>query len=256
MTTKQEIDSLKALYELSTKHSGYQVMTEKVSQLLSLDSTKIKSRNENERLNFFKAHVSFANKKFADIGGNGGFFSLSALDLGAASVDYFEGNKNHCEFVKGLSSMMGLDSQLRVHNSYFDFQSIDSNLKFDTVLLLNVLHHVGDDFSGNAQNANQVLNYIQDSLHQMVNVTKELVFQMGFNWQGDRNKPIFKNGLKSEMIEFVTEATEKDWNLKAIGVASEVDDTIVYSLPNEQNLQRFDSLGEFLNRPIFILERK
>ncbi|MCF6204852.1 MAG: hypothetical protein L3J59_14485, partial [Methylococcaceae bacterium] len=86
--------------------------------------------------------------------------------------------------------------------------------------------------------------------------TRYLVFQLGFNWKGDVKKPLFKNGTKEEMISFITKGVESSWEVKSIGIAEKTNNKYIYKNINTNNIKRDDSLGEFLNRPLFILKSK
>ena len=46
------------------------------------------------------------------------------------------------------------------------------------------------------------------------------------------------------------------WEVKSIGVPVKIDNPIVYRELGEDNIERDNALGEFLNRPLFILQRK
>jgi hypothetical protein len=65
---------------------------------------------------------------------------------------------------------------------------------------------------------------------------------------------LFENGTKEELIDFVKKAVEGRWNIQAIGVAEMEDDKTVFNLLNDSNIKRSDAMGEFRNRPIFILK--
>jgi hypothetical protein len=121
---------------------------------------------------------------------------------------------------------------------------------------MNVLHHVGDDYNQSVQDIDSAKDHILSSLNQIANCTKTLVFQLGFNWQGNIDLPLFSRGEKKEVIDFITIGTEEYWKLQAIGIAIPSDLGIVYVDLDPSNISRMDELGEFLNRPIFILESK
>ena len=44
--------------------------------------------------------------------------------------------------------------------------------------------------------------------------------------------------------------------IRNIGIAESAGDKIIYNELDSKNIERQDSLGEFLNRPIFIMESK
>ena len=56
------------------------------------------------------------------------------------------------------------------------------------------------------------------------------------------------------MIDYIKDGTQGKWKIVNIGVAVAQEGHIVYMELDDENIIRNDSLGEFLNRPIFILE--
>jgi hypothetical protein len=58
------------------------------------------------------------------------------------------------------------------------------------------------------------------------------------------------------MIQFVRAACEGSWDVSKIGVAQREGQAISYHDLDSKNIERDDSLGEFLNRPIFILSSR
>ena len=90
-------------------------------------------------------------------------------------------------------------------------------------------------------------------LRSMAATTDILVFQMGFCWKGNRNLGLFENGTKREVIDFVIEHSNDTYQLEHIGVPVMRAEKVIYEELDEENVNRDDSLGEFLNRPIFVL---
>jgi 2-polyprenyl-3-methyl-5-hydroxy-6-metoxy-1,4-benzoquinol methylase len=242
-------------YSKKSKHSNYQVLPESLKKILAPKDIQTKTRYEKERLKYIVGEVNFKNKTVLDIGGNTGYFSFELLEAGAQNVNCYEGNKEHAEFVGLAAETLDLQAKIQVTNAYFTFDgSFDD--RYDIILLFNVLHHVGDDYGDKNLTSHQARQTIVKQLNSLSNHTDTLIFQMGFNWQGDVARGIFENGTKQEMIEFVKHSVRDHWDIVAIGIAEKVDDKIVYHELNEQNIERDDSLGEFLNRPIFILRAK
>lgn len=251
---RSEIDALTYLYNQTSKHSNYQVLHPALAKIIPPKDIETRSRQELERWRYIGSKVDFSGKTVVDVGGNTGFFSFAAIEGGAARLDYYEGNESHSRFVEQAAKVLRIDDVISVNNKYLDFESY--NLDSDVMLLLNVLHHIGDDYGELTATREGALERIVSDLNQLSAHIRVLVLQIGFNWKGDREQPLFNAGTKKEVIEFVEENTRKKWNIEHIGVASMIGGDVVYSDVNETNIIRDDSLGEFLNRPIFILKSK
>lgn len=250
-----DIDKLKILYDKSSKHSNYQILSEKLSALVGGD-IRVKSRNEKERLDYILKNVDVEGKYIVDIGGNTGFFSFELIAKGARHVYYFEGNTAHADFVNLASNVLGISSRISVANEYVSFDGEFDGFDPDMILLLNVLHHLGDDYGDRTLTIEMARKNILRQLNSLANKTPILIFQLGFNWKGDKNHCLFTKGTKDEMIDFVSSGVRSYWDVLKIGIAEKVDGEIVYNPVNDKNIERDDSLGEFLNRPVFILKSK
>ncbi|MFZ2538579.1 MAG: hypothetical protein WAX04_06720, partial [Oscillospiraceae bacterium] len=161
----------------------------------------------------------------------------------------------HAQFVQEALIVLHLDKQVDVNNEYLNFRN-DLLGEFDACFLLNVLHHIGDDYGDSALSKDQAKKELLMSLEYLSTKTKILVFQMGFNWKGNVNLPLFEHGTKREMIDFIRLGTAANWEVVHIGVASKDNGYVKYQELNNINIQRDNNLGEFLNRPLFILESK
>ncbi|PRY64256.1 uncharacterized protein DUF1698 [Vreelandella songnenensis] len=251
-----EKETLKALYQKTSKHSNYQTLPDCLKHLISEKSITTKSRFESERFDYIKRILDFKDKKIMDIGGNTGYFTFQSIAEGARSANYVEGNKTHVEFVQAASKALEWNEKIRITSKYFNFENSEDDEKhFDIVLLLNVLHHLGDDY-GVEKSISTVKSKIIDQLNSIASITHFCAFQLGFNWKGDRDMGLFENGQKREMIDYLVKGTQNNWNIIKIGIPEKINNKIVYCDANNENLDRKDSLGEFLNRPLFILESK
>ncbi|MCS5488963.1 class I SAM-dependent methyltransferase [Algoriphagus limi] len=249
-----EKDILVDLYQKNSKHSGYQILPKALKTLIHEDVKQFISRFEQERLDWLLSQIDFSGKRVLDIGGNTGFFTFEAIEAGAKEVIYVEGNPNHSDFVSKAKDILGFNIDVR--NKYFDFYSDLKNDRIDIVLLFNVIHHLGDDFGDQGSSKEEALEKMKEAINYFSDKTNIMVLQMGFCWKGDRNELLFKNGTKSEMIDFVKSATIEKWEIQSIGIPEEKDGKTEYRELSLQNIERFDSLGEFRNRPIFILKSK
>lgn len=247
--------SLLELYQRTSKHSNYQVLARALEPLLGGQAISVQSRHEHERLAYILSRVDVRGMHWADIGGNTGFFSFELLDRGARQVDYFEGNAAHHGFVQAAARQLGLAERLHAHHRYVAFEPAELPV-VDGMLLLNVLHHLGDDFGGVQAGKEAARQRMLQCLAAVARCTGVLVFQLGFNWKGDRHEPLFPKGSKAEMIDFIRQGTAADWDISAIGIAERDGERVVFRDLSAHNTARDDSLGEFLNRPIFIMRSR
>lgn len=237
----------------SGKHALYQSLPISLKGFLGEVEYQPSSRYEHERFKVFQQFVDFTNKKVIDIGCNLGFFSFSALTAGAATVHSFEGSSSHAQFIEDARQLLSLECQLEIENKYFDFECNSGT--YDIGLLLNVLHHVGDDYGSKELVISDALTQISSQLNGMSSLCQCLIFQLGFNWHGNNSFPLFEFGTKREMIDFIQQVTKGNWIVEKVLVAERSSSQQVeYKEVNDSNVERDDSLGEFLNRPIFILK--
>ena len=244
------------LYTMASKHSHYQVLATPLKELIPDDMQNIRSRWEEERLYFILKHLPCKDVALADIGGNTGYFTLEFIHRGAQLALFIEGNKAHSSFVHEAAFALGWQDKVKIYPSYMTFEDDLSLIDVDVTLLLNVLHHVGDDYGDQSQSINEAKSNILRSLFRLSCRTKFLVFQLGFNWKGNKKYSLFDEGTKKELIDFVEHGVRDSWLIKHIGIAENSNDKVFYNELNSHNIQRQDSLGEFLNRPLFIMESK
>ena len=246
---------LSRLYEVGSKHSSYQTLPEAIREHLST-AIDVKGKNELERMLYIKDKVRLKNKLVLDIGGNTGYFTFEALIAGVSFVNYFEGNHEHAQFVMLSSRILNKAHQINIQNQYFDFENLDKNgvPKVDVCFCLNVLHHIGDDFGNENISSKEAKAKIVKYVNKLSTICDLLVLQIGFNWKGDSQKPLFEYGTKAEMITFLENECSKNFQMLYTGIPEKTNRGIKYKDLNSINIKRDDSLGEFLNRPLFILK--
>lgn len=246
-----QIEQLKALYMEAGKHSNYQSLSRDLQQILPQEQLVTLPRYDAARLKYICSQIDFSGKKVLDIGGNTGFFTFEALRAGARHVDYYEGNKTHAEFVKIAAKVLECENQVDVFSEYYMFEQ--RHACYDIVFCLNVIHHLGDDFKQETD-MESAKKEMLSCVNKLSDATDIMIFQMGFNWCGKKEYGLFKNGTKLEMEQYLKEGTRGYWNILSCGVPVKHNNTIQYQEMEQKNNYRIDSLGEFLNRPIFILK--
>lgn len=248
-----ETEELKKLYMQVSKHSNYQILTDELAGILDADQLFTKSRQEKERLDYMLQHVDFKDKRVLDIGGNTGFFTFEALKHGACHVDYYEGNEAHAKFVALAAKVLGVENQITVYPQYYLFH--EQSDKYDVIFNLNVVHHLGDDF-GEEKQKEHAKQKMLSCINFLADYGDCMILQMGFNWKGNVNEALFEKGTKREMEKYLELGTKECWKITNVGIAILNKDEIFYEEQNEQNNFRMDEMGEFLNRPIFIMKSK
>lgn len=241
---------LTRLLELRSKHSSYQELHPCLQNFLRIEQSPVGKR-EFARWQYMNANLVLAGKTVLDIGANTGYFSMAAIEADARVVTAIEGNQIHAEFIKEAAQLLGWQERLRSINSYFEFTSHGAS-EFDVTFCLNVLHHLGDDFGDQMLDIEQAQRDIVRRLADLATHTRHCWFQLGFNWKGDRNRPLFLGGLKKELIAFVENACCGHWFIEKLAIYNPL--TGAYEDNREELLVRFDSAGEFLNRPLFLLK--
>lgn len=253
-TLSVNTERLVDLYNRTSKHGQYQLLATPLRNLLPIERLRIQSRHEAERLAFILQNTPWEGASIADIGGNTGYFSLELIARGASNGLYVEGNRDHAEFVREAVRVLGWDKCITVSPQYLDFDEDLSVVHVDICLLLNVLHHVGEDFGNGGGTVEAARKAILEILARLARHARFLALQIGFNWKGNINLPLFRHGTKGEMIDFLREGTKGIWHIRHIGIAERRGGDIVYRELTPTNILRDDSLGEFLNRPLFIME--
>ncbi len=249
-------DELRMLYMQRSKHSNYQVLPRQLRPYLDEKNIVIKSRHEEARLNYIANELELCDKSLLDIGGNSGFFSFELLELGIKDVVFYEGNTTHAKFVKTATKILDLSNRLIVNNSYLDIETFFPQKKINITLLMNILHHFGDDYGDPETTIDEAKSEIARNLQKMAKFTRYLVFQLGYNWKGNTALPLFNGGTKKEQIDFVSNVTSSYWNIVSIGIPEKSKGGFEYKELSKNNIDRQDEFGEFLNRPLFIFESK
>lgn len=237
------------------KHSAYQTLSSRLAHLIGVRNIQIHSKYEYERLQYILTNIgTIDDKSILDIGSNVGYFGFELLDAGARTVTAYEGELAHYNFLTAAANALHERQRISIHHEYFNSNS--DIPKHDIALLLNVVHHLGEDYGPACENIEEAKALMIRQLIDLSKHTNLLIFQMGFNWKGNIHQCLFPHGTKAEMIDFVTTGTKNFWKIQHIGIAEKNAGVIRYVDINDANIARDDSLGEFLNRPLFIMRTR
>lgn len=264
--TARRLRALLDRHSRGEKHIGYHILPERLNALLA--GSGLENRytfHEPPRMAFFRRQVDFRGRSVLDIGCNIGWFLVGALDAGASRVVGWEGKPSCAGFLAQAIRELGEQDRFELHAGYYRFDDGPDGQAggaaaphFDVALLLNVLHHLGDDYGNPGLGIAAAREGMLRQLNGLARQADTLLFQLGFNWKGNRQLGLFEHGTKAEMIEFVTQGTQGHWAVQAIGIAERDATTgaVHYAAPSAANLPRQDELGEFLNRPLFVLRSR
>lgn len=266
----------------NSKHSHYQNIPQFVKEAMEYSETIDENwRGDTARYKHILDVVNFSkNLKIGDIGANTGFFSLSlAHRFPNIEVTAYEGNPNHVRFIELIRNAFELKN-LFMKNEYIDFEGISYLGNQDLLLNLNVLHHAGVDFDKDKiGSVDKLFNFAVSYLSKLKEHTKEIIFQMGYNWGGDKTKPIVNLQDDLGKIKYSAELfIQSGWKITNIALCGKRDEVISYrNLPselieylnkgiNDSKMEdelknsilsvKPEMLSEFYRRPIFILKRK
>lgn len=248
---RDELNRLLRRTTQTRKHSAYQKIPHRLADLIDLDGIEIRPKHEDARFAYISSRIDLGGKSAVDIGANTGYFTFRMLDAGCSHVTAYEGAPEHYQFLKLAVEALGETGKVAVRHEYFELTTATPG--FDVALLLNVVHHLGDDYGTVDISMADAKAAMLSQINGMTNHSRTLVLQMGFNWKGDIRKCLFDGGTKGEMIDFIAKGTADKWKIEHIGIATVTSGKIIYADLDESNVRRDDSLGEFLNRPIFIL---
>lgn len=242
---------LEPMLAARSKHSTYQALHPLVTSLVGTEYLP-PGKRESARWAFMSRRLPLQGLRVLDVGANTGYFSLGAVEAGAAHVTAIEGNAAHAAFIEGCADWLGWREKLEVQPCYFEFEP--QGLRYDLSFCLNVLHHLGDDFGDSGLTVDMARQGIVRHLQALSHRVRYCWFQLGFNWKGQREQPLFEHGRKQEVIDLVAAHCSSHWKILEVGVYDP--SSSQFEPVREALLERWDDQGEFLNRPLFLLESR
>lgn len=267
------IEELQQLYFDGTKHSNYQNIPGFVQETLGY-SVKLDEqwRGDTARYTNLLQNVDFENLKIiGDIGANTGFFSLSIGErYPAIKVRAYEANSSHSAFIQSIVTQFNLQN-VSVQHLSVDMQGIGQLGKHDCILNYNVLHHAGVDYDKGMVDPETFQEYAVRYLGKLSEKSARMVFQMGYNWGGNKNKPLVELNDDAGKVHFMNKIFIKSgWKIGKVFTVQKSGVFEYMEMPAEiilamndnsrhyQNLlemyfkqYQLDQFSEFYRRPIF-----
>jgi cyclopropane fatty-acyl-phospholipid synthase-like methyltransferase len=247
-------------HEISLREDIYQTYHPFVLEQMSRNNAHMFDADsitlDKERAAFMFAQHSLSGKRVLDIGANQGYMTVEAALRGAKRVDAFESNEVDAVFLSQAAKLLpGLD-RVTAHALNYDFDHPNDD-RWNYVICLNVLHHIGRYFDTHVSDLAEAKNLMGPHLQRLLSKAGCVWLQLGFNWQGNTHQPLFSQGTKREMTDFVASLIKPKAYLAAIGIynaQTKAYEKASYGDWEHPLWQRIDSLGEFGNRPLYLIQ--
>jgi SAM-dependent methyltransferase len=275
------IENLRSLYAANNKHDNYQNLPDFVQEELGFNVVIDEQwRGDSARYKFLLESLDFKkNETVVDIGANTGFFTLSfARKFPDTLFVAYEINPNHVEFIQQIVRYFEMKN-VRVNVLSVDYAGVKKILPCDFILNFNVLHHAGVDFDkGRINDMREYFEYCSRYLNLLSEKTGNMVFQMGYNWGGNKQHPIVPVQNDLEKIIYSCKLfLGSGWSVKDIALCKKNGELEYHKLPpgllksllisissgtsiapeitSYMESFHFQELSEFYRRPIFILNK-
>lgn len=243
--------SLEQLYAETSKHGQYQTLPDRLAEVLGVQFDVNEDwRGDRPRYPVIKEYVEANScESLIDIGANTGFFALSlAADLPGLKVTACELNKTHAKIIELLAEVGNYD--IPVTDRAADLENANKFGTFDCALHLNILHHAGQDFDAvHVPRLNDFESYAIEYLRSFRYTAKRMVFQMGYNWKGDKQHPIVARNDQAGKVRLTQRLMKSSgWVIERVAFAIKGKTSIVYESfdPNELPVSDIE-LQEWLN---------
>ena len=219
----QARQSLEQLYAETSKHAQYQTLPDELAKKLGVQFEVNEAwRGDRPRYPLLKEFIQQGpSASVLDVGANTGFFSLSlAADLKASAITACELNSTHAKIIRFLAEIGGY-SPFHVTEQPADLQHVDAFGHFDVALHLNILHHAGHDFDkADVPDRGSFMQYGVRYLSGFRATADRMVFQMGYNWGGNKELPLVALNDQAGKVRFTMELLDgAGWDVQAIGLA-------------------------------------
>lgn len=219
-TTARE--RLQKLYAETSKHGQYQTLPPRLAELLGMQfEVNEEWRGDRPRYPLIREYVQKSDcRTLLDVGANTGFFALSlAGDVPGLKVTACELNKTHARIIELLAEVGGYE--VPVTDQPADAAHVDRFGQFDCALHLNILHHAGHDFDAAlVPDRGAFRAYAIDYLKRFRATADRMVYQMGYNWKGDKTLPLVERDDQAGKVRFTLDLLgSAGWEVEGVAFA-------------------------------------
>jgi hypothetical protein len=221
-TIENAKNELSELYAETSKHGQYQTIPDRLSALLGIQfEVNEEWRGDRPRYPLIKQFIQDnACRSVLDVGANTGFFALSlAGGFPALSVKACELNKTHARIIELLARIGGYE--VAVTDQPADLAHAGGFGLHDCALYLNILHHAGHDFDAVQVKGREAFrDYAVDYLRAFRGTARRMVYQMGYNWRGDKTLPLIPKEDQAGKVRFAMDLFEAaGWVVEGVAFA-------------------------------------
>jgi SAM-dependent methyltransferase len=213
---------LRELYAETSKHGQYQTIPDRLAGLLGIQfEVNEEWRGDRPRYPLIKQFIQDAGcRSVLDVGANTGFFALSlAGDIPALKVKACELNKTHARIIELLARMGGYE--VSVTDQPADLEHAGAFGSHDCALHLNILHHAGHDFDADhVKDRKDHRDYAVNYLRAFRGTARSMVYQMGYNWKGDKTLPLIAKEDQAGKVRYTMDIFQASgWIVEGVAFA-------------------------------------
>ena len=252
--TDAERAILRTLYFEDGKHSNYHPVPAELEIYFEDLILNTKWRSPVPRLRLLTQELPH---KFSgtiiDLGANTGFQTIEIARLFRdANVIAYEGNPSHASFLSECARILNIQN-IEVRNEFARANEI--SLLFPGAILLdfNVFHHYSYDFDRNS--ALEISEWWDVNLPKWFSaskILKEHWFSVGFNFGGDKKRPLFKEASPLEFAQklYSSATAGNDFQIKFFFYLENSYQELDFTRENIEDMSSLQKNSEFFQRPI------
>jgi hypothetical protein len=252
--TDTERAILRNLYFEDGKHSNYHPVPAELEIYFGDLILNTKWRSPVPRLRLLTQELPH---KFSgtiiDLGANTGFQTIEIARLFKdANIIAYEGNQSHARFLNECARILSIQN-IEVRNEFA--HANDISLLFPDAILLdfNVFHHYSYDFD--RESALEISDWWEVYLPQWFSASKMLRehwFSVGFNFGGDKKRPLFKGASPLEFAQklYSSATAGADLQIRFFFYIENSYREFDFTRENIDELSSLQESSEFFQRPI------